>query len=332
MERAGSFLRMSGAPRFETTIPSDFAHKRAVEEVFLTDTIVDLSRERVLAGAQLPRNHALHNEVENGIHDLLLLLEIARQGMTIYGHVRLAVPRETAFVMSELRVEVLDLEAIRQADAPAGLVFDVPFGEEQRDRRGRARGYALKGTGSIDGRLSMEMAGKALLIPEGLYERMLRVPVGKNAAASSPPPQPVEPASVGRRSPRNVVVGDVERDDEELRCALLADTTHPSFFDHPLDHVPGMLMLEAARQAALLYVGGLGWSPTRSVLDACEAHFGSYAALSPPAICRVRRCDPFAADPAQSGDAPAEHLRVRFSQVETDIGYIDMRLRRVDGG
>ncbi|MFJ9544513.1 AfsA-related hotdog domain-containing protein, partial [Streptomyces sp. NPDC101225] len=29
-----------------------------------------------------------------------------------------------------------------------------------------------------------------------------------------------------------------------------ADTRHPVLFDHPVDHVPGMVLLEAARQAA----------------------------------------------------------------------------------
>jgi hypothetical protein len=35
-----------------------------------------------------------------------------------------------------------------------------------------------------------------------------------------------------------------------------ADMAHPFFFDHPADHVPGMVLLEAARQAATLESGG----------------------------------------------------------------------------
>ena len=34
------------------------------------------------------------------------------------------------------------------------------------------------------------------------------------------------------------------------QCRLLVDQSHPFFFDHPLDHVPGLLLLEAAVQAA----------------------------------------------------------------------------------
>lgn len=326
---AASFVE-NREPRFDATVPRQFAHKRAVEEMFLTDIIVQESRGQVLACAQLPRNHALHNEIDNGFHDLLLILETGRQGMTIYGHARLEVPEGAAFVMSGLCSEVIDLEALRQGDAPAEFVIEVPFGGERRDGKGRVRGYLLKGRGRIDGRPVIEFTGEALLIPEALYERVRSVRV-EGEVESRPAPVPVEPARVGRRSPRNVVVGDAVHSEGELRCTLIADTTHPSFFDHLLDHVPGMLMLETARQAALLYVGELGWPPIATVLDACEAHFTQYAALSPPASCRVLARERPPADESAPGAsaAPAEYLRAHFEQAEQDIGYIDLRLRHV---
>jgi hypothetical protein len=39
---------------------------------------------------------------------------------------------------------------------------------------------------------------------------------------------------------------------------LRVDPTHPVHFDHPQDHVPGMAIIDAARQAALLRCPG--WS------------------------------------------------------------------------
>jgi hypothetical protein len=316
-----SFIERGGEPRFERTVPRQVAHKRAVEEIFLTDVIVHEERRQVLACAQLPRSHALYNEVENGFHDLLTILEIGRQGTTIYGHALLEVPPQTAFVMSGLRSEVVDPEALRHGEEPAELVIEVPLDGERRDRRGRVRGYAVAGRGRIDGRDAIEFAGEAMLIPEALYERVRRVSVTAEQAAV-PLPAPVEPALVGRCSLRNVVVGDVSRAEGELQCALLADPAHPSFFDHPLDHVPGMLMLETARQAALLHVGESGWPPQEALLDACEARFSQYAALAPPARCRVE-ARPAPADPA------LQALRVHFSQAGSEIGYVDLRLRRL---
>jgi 2-oxo-3-(phosphooxy)propyl 3-oxoalkanoate synthase len=315
-------------PRFNATVTRQLVHKRAVEETFITDVIGRESPRRVLACAQLPRNHALYNEVENGFHDLLLILEVGRQGATIFGHSQLDVPEGTAFVMSGLQCEVIDLDALSQGDGPAELVFEVPFGEARRDRKGRVRGYALDGPGRIDGRPAVQLRGQVLLIPGAIYERARGVQIDEGVEMP-PAPEPVDPIRIGRRLPRNVVVGDAVHSDEELRCALIATATHPSFFDHPLDHVPGMLMLESARQAALLYVGKLDWAPAEAVLDACEAHFTQYAALSPPASCRVRAAErPPEPAPGESA-APAEYLRAHFAQAGVDIGYVDLRLRRI---
>jgi 2-oxo-3-(phosphooxy)propyl 3-oxoalkanoate synthase len=59
---------------------------------------------------------------------------------------------------------------------------------------------------------------------------------------------PERPGRVGRPMSDGVVLG---RRVESTRWQLRVDTTHPSLFDHPVDHVPGMLLMEAARQAAL---------------------------------------------------------------------------------
>ncbi|WP_306327705.1 AfsA-related hotdog domain-containing protein [Streptomyces venezuelae] len=53
---------------------------------------------------------------------------------------------------------------------------------------------------------------------------------------------------------------------------LHVDPTHPGYFEHPSDHVPGMLLLEAFRQAALELGGG-------TVLAALEAEFAVFGEL-----------------------------------------------------
>lgn len=69
------------------------------------------------------------------------------------------------------------------------------------------------------------------------------------ARRTAPPllPAPAAPELVGRAQPADVVLGPTLAPDTWL---LRADATHPVLFDHELDHVPGMLVLEAARQAA----------------------------------------------------------------------------------
>jgi hypothetical protein len=60
---------------------------------------------------------------------------------------------------------------------------------------------------------------------------------------------------------------------------LRVDTRHPVLFDHQLDHVPGMLLLEAARQGATAALGA------RSILPltmACD--FRKYVELDLPCV------------------------------------------------
>lgn len=52
-----------------------------------------------------------------------------------------------------------------------------------------------------------------------------------------------------RMHPTNSVLRHCRRDEEGV-SRLIVDKTHPFFFDHPLDHVPGLLLLEGAVQVA----------------------------------------------------------------------------------
>lgn len=51
-----------------------------------------------------------------------------------------------------------------------------------------------------------------------------------------------------QRRAENTVITQVRRDGRALRAELVVDETHPYFFDHPLDHVPGILLLEGVMQ------------------------------------------------------------------------------------
>ncbi|MDQ3676790.1 MAG: hypothetical protein M3401_08320, partial [Actinomycetota bacterium] len=100
---------------------------------------------------------------------------------------------------------------------------------------------------------------------------------------------------VGRRDARNVVVGELERapDGEGGSCVIVADTGHPSFFDHPQDHLPGTLLLEAYRQVALLAVAdACAWAPESLLVVACDATFSRYAELDLEARCSASVGEP----------------------------------------
>jgi hypothetical protein len=59
---------------------------------------------------------------------------------------------------------------------------------------------------------------------------------------------------VHKHQQRNVILARVDRIDGSERlfeAELSPDWTHPNYFDHPCDHVPSMMLLEAGRQMVI---------------------------------------------------------------------------------
>ncbi|MFI1393994.1 ScbA/BarX family gamma-butyrolactone biosynthesis protein [Streptomyces sp. NPDC020681] len=75
-----------------------------------------------------------------------------------------------------------------------------------------------------------------------------------------PVPPAVEPDTVGRPTTDEVVLAAT---DEPLRWQLRYDVDNRLLFDHPVDHVPGLALLEAAQQAAHAAVAPAYFEPTR---------------------------------------------------------------------
>jgi hypothetical protein len=94
----------------------------------------------------------------------------------------------------------------------------------------------------------------------------------------------VDPAIVGRRDERNVVIEDLG----EGAYRLVVDPAHPGLFDHPHDHITGSLMLETYRQSAIAtaYRQGLLPRPVAAVTR-CRLSFAGLGELDANAECRA---------------------------------------------
>ncbi|WP_330235578.1 AfsA-related hotdog domain-containing protein [Streptomyces sp. NBC_00566] len=71
--------------------------------------------------------------------------------------------------------------------------------------------------------------------------------------------------------------------DGEARWELRVDTGHPVLFDHPVDHVPGMVLIEAGRQSARVVT-----SRPDALLLGRESRFPRYAELDSPCFVTAR--------------------------------------------
>ncbi|HWU09123.1 MAG TPA: ScbA/BarX family gamma-butyrolactone biosynthesis protein [Streptomyces sp.] len=92
--------------------------------------------------------------------------------------------------------------------------------------------------------------------------------------AGWPVPASVAPEFVGRPDTVDVVLSPSEEPD---RWLLRNDVANTLLFDHPVDHVPGLVLLEAAQQAAQAFV-----APVPFALDSVSTRYAHYVEFDQP--------------------------------------------------
>jgi hypothetical protein len=309
----GSVAAAVSALVFERCVPRRLVHRRSLSEVFLTDSR-SVSRTQFVAGAQLPSSHAYFTDhMEATSVDPLLLLECCRQAETHAVHTHFGAPADTKFVLQSWSLSLSGLASIGSASGPAEVAVMADTHDAQwRGTSLRALSYRMR----ID--VSGEHVGEARMrvqyLPDGVYDAMRRKQHGGGAPPSSdtyrnPRDEAlVPPECVGRTQPDNVILVDPVVDGKAVRARLRVDGGHPSMFDHAQDHVPGMVLMEAGRQIALLTWGELTRVPPASWrISGIEADFHAYGELGEPLVVIAHQS-------AAVGSTGEAQVRVTFEQ------------------
>jgi hypothetical protein len=256
-----------------TTVPKEYVHRAAVSEVFLTGWR-QTDTDACTITAQWPRAHAFYGPA-HGLHDPLLFVETLRQSVPLLSHAVYGAPMDHKQIWQRLQVS-LDPTALYSGLTPAALELHVSCTDVER-RAGILRGMRIDVTATRDGHCLGTASTCFSSHSRALYRR-LRGAYGDadeamaNAVAM---PAPIRPELVGRDRRDDVVLANRDRDG---RWQLRVHTLHPVIFDHANDHAPGMLLLEAARQAVQHHVGPVPILPT-----GMEAAFHRYVELDAPA-------------------------------------------------
>ncbi|MDQ8706880.1 ScbA/BarX family gamma-butyrolactone biosynthesis protein [Streptomyces sp. LHD-70] len=232
---------------FEQTVPRTLVHRAAVSEVLLTGfrpTGADAYR----VGAQWSRGHSYYGAVAGRWHDPMLFAESIRQIGLFLAHEALQVPLGAHFVTDTTSFEMTE-DGARIGARPAHVCLDVMFRDVVR-RGSSVKSYAYDVVAHRDGVPIGTGRLSAQIIAPGIYRRLRGERLG--ARPSHTVPAPLRPALVGRDAESDVVLADGPVGGVRT---LRADASHPVLFDHPVDHIPGMVLLEAARQAALAELG-----------------------------------------------------------------------------
>lgn len=115
------------------------------------------------------------------------------------------------------------------------------------------------------------------------YHRRSAPPLSGSLPAV-PPGTPVPPSDVARRDPANVALADARRVAGGVSAVVAVGSGHRTHFDHPQDHYTAMILMEAARQAALLAAG------TGVRITGYRSRFARFAELDAPVrVAAVRR-------------------------------------------
>jgi hypothetical protein len=179
----------------------------------------------------------------------MLLVESIRQAGIAIAHEYYGVAEDDRILWHDLSF-TLDADQLLLDERPADVVFGIVAHQVRR------RGKTLAGMHMT---CDCTRAGRRLGVCELSWSTLsprayARVRGARLDVRPDPRPlaAPVAPWLVGRDSPADVVLSESPAGEP---WPLRVNTRHPVMFDHPVDHVPGMVAIEATRQAALLATG-----------------------------------------------------------------------------
>lgn len=240
-------MRDAHEPRDYDRVPAQYVHRNTAAEVLLTDWR-QIGQETFTLRARWAAHHTLFGGVHGGRHDALLVAETVRQAGLLIAHAEYQVPSAQHFLMHELNFSVM-AQSLPSADRSVGLDL-------------RLVGYDLRrsGAGLLSMRYEVDLCHQGRPLGRGgarfscvtpaAYRRLR----GDHAGATPQPDPPgsIPPGDVGREHSTDVVLAHGAG---HRQWQLRVDPAHRALADHPVDHVPGMLLVEAARQAAEAVTG-----------------------------------------------------------------------------
>ncbi|MFS0692795.1 ScbA/BarX family gamma-butyrolactone biosynthesis protein [Streptomyces nitrosporeus] len=235
-------------------VPMELVHRRRARDVVPTDW-AHISGDRFLVRGAWPADHGFFAP-RDGLHDALLLVESMRQSTILISHDAYGVPAGHHFLMWELDYTTNPGRlAVREGPE---VELEVEFSEITRGS-GRPTGMCSKVTVRRGGHTAGTGTSRIKLLGAKTYAR-----VRGELPQAPPPPAPagalMAPHAVGRTRSRDVLLVPTVR---QGLWRLRVDTSHTTLYQGPKDHIPGMVLIEAARQAAHALVGPAALVPLR---------------------------------------------------------------------
>ncbi|MDI9883299.1 ScbA/BarX family gamma-butyrolactone biosynthesis protein [Streptomyces sp. HNM0645] len=249
--------------------------RKLVHRTYLRDVLpTGITRhtdEHFTVSVRWPATHPLH--LRDGRYTPSLVIETVRQAGLLTSHAELGVPLGHQFVVWEIS-QRFDPRFLEKAHAPTDLELDV-YVSGMRTRGRIPAEVSLQMAIRIGGRVVGKGSTRYGIVSPGAYRRLR----GERHDIEWPPtditlPEPVEPAAVRRTRECDVALSPGRRPG---RWQLRADTANELLFDHSNNHVPAMVLLEAALQAGYPLFGGRPFTAS-----SCEVTCTRYVEFDSP--------------------------------------------------
>lgn len=230
---------------FEQTVPRAWVHKRSLDNVLLTE-IRAAGDDWFICAGRLTTAHGFFNDAGRTPHnDILFYTELGRQASLAVCHAFLGVGTEDVFIFEGSDATVTDAAwTPAPPSADAAVIVEIRIRELTRRKNNAVSRVVTEHTMWIGAAQVFHGTGAFTIQPRALFERLRRT------AATRPGS---DAAAVTCTSGGNITISTPREDEATgtFTASLIVNHTHPYFFDHPCDHVPGMLLLEGCAQLAL---------------------------------------------------------------------------------
>jgi hypothetical protein len=283
----------SVAPLDPTAIRT-LVHKRFPENVLLTE-IRARAEDHFVCTGRIPTDHRFFNDRGRTPRaDIFFYTEVGRQASLAVTHAFLNAGLDDVFIFERSQAMVTPTIWNAAALAAAETVHIEITVRETVRRKNVVTHVVAEHFMSVGDEHVFRGTGTWTIQSAALFARLRRSAVEAATRDGEDPGAPGGAAGADplRPYPSNLVitVPDAAQDRAAVTASLIVDRTHPYFFDHPCDHVPGMLLLEGCAQLSMeacAHAGAIA-PPQRMAIMDYEMDFTHFVECGVPTTLTAR--------------------------------------------
>lgn len=272
---------------YAQSVEKHLVHKAFNSEVFLIDSH-RLDENTFEIAAFLPRSHIYYNDTQNSTrHDVSALLEVFRQCSIFVAHEFYGVALNSKFIFDSADFKVLHNEILENSPQSYQSIIKITI-LQVKHKRGNNYGLLLDMQLFIGSKkYATKIMDMSWFAPK-IYEKLR----GKVANENYTPldNHQISSKSLGRNATTNIVITQFLQESQYFQTTIIPNQAHPAFFDHPLDHIPASLLIEALRQSSLLAIRDLyHLTPTDVYVSGIKIDFKAFCGLHNDNFCFIEK-------------------------------------------